>query len=353
MGMLDHWQPVLLSRRLRHRPVSVTVAGAQIALFRTSDGHPAAVSDVCPHRRLKLSAGAVVGDRLRCKYHGWTFDECGNGESPAAPKLTACTTSYDVRDEYGFVWLKSRDSNPVFPSINSDNYFPICTLEHTVPAPLELTVDNFNEIEHSGTVHDTFGYDLDRLNEVQVRFEATDDSVRVSNTGPTKRLNRLFAFMLGIRRGDTFHDAWTTRFSPVYSVFDHWWTSPDGARDARVRWRLYVFFVPQDERTTRVFSATFAKSRVPVGPVGGLRPFRWLLRREVDREIRADVSMLHHLAEYDTSIEGLKLSRFDKVLGLTRERIARVYRGTAPRFELNVAPEPAAATARPQCHQSE
>jgi hypothetical protein len=37
--------------------------------------------------------------------------------------------------------------------------------------------------------------------------------------------------------------------------------------------------------------------------------------------------MLHHLAEYDTSIEGLKLSRFDKVLGMTRERIARIYRG--------------------------
>ena len=350
MGMLDHWQPVLLSARLRRGPVGVTVAGAQVALFRTSTGEPAAVSDVCPHRRLKLSAGEVIGDRLRCRYHGWTFDACGNGESPAAPKLTACTTSYDVREEHGLVWLKTRDSDPAFPDIDAAGFFPICTLEHSIPAPLELAVDNFNEIEHSGTVHDTFGYDLDRLSEVQVRFETTDDSVRVVNAGPTKRLNRLFGWMLGVRRGDTFHDDWTTRFSPMYSVFDHWWTSPDGKRESMVRWRLYIFFVPQDDRTTRVFSVTFAKSRYPFGPVGGLRPFRWYMRREIDREIRADVAMLHHLADYGTGIDGLKLSRFDKVLGLTRERIARIYRGApAGRFELKVAAEPARVTARPQC----
>jgi phenylpropionate dioxygenase-like ring-hydroxylating dioxygenase large terminal subunit len=337
MGMLDHWQPVALSRNLGAKPVGVTVAGAPIALFRTADGSAAAVSDVCPHRRLKLSIGDVVGDRLRCKYHGWTFDGCGNGESPATPKMTTCTTSYDVREEHDLVWLKSRESSPVFPDVEADGYLPICTLEHSVPAPLELAVDNFNEIEHSGTVHETFGYDLDRMNEVQVRFEATDDSVTVINSGPTKRLNPVFSYLIGIRPGDTFHDHWTTRFSPVHSVFDHWWTSPDGSREARVRWKLYIFFVPQDEKTTRVFSVTFAKSSVRVGPAGGLRLFRWLLRREVDREIRSDVSMLYHMADYHTGVDGLKLSRFDKVLGLTRERIKRIYRGERPTLRIALA----------------
>jgi phenylpropionate dioxygenase-like ring-hydroxylating dioxygenase large terminal subunit len=326
MGMLDHWQPVLLSRRLGRTPVGVVTAGAPIALFRTSSGQVAALSDVCPHRRLKLSAGAVVGDRLQCRYHGWTFDPCGNGESPAAPKLTTCTTSYDAREAHGLVWVKSRDSSPAFPEVAAPGFLPICTLEHHIPAPLELAVDNFNEIEHSGTVHDTFGYDLDRLSEVKVGFESTDDAVAVTNAGPTKRLNRVFGWLLGVRPGDTFHDHWTTRFSPVHSVFDHWWTSPDGAREAMVRWRIYIFFVPQDDKSTRIFSVTFAKSRYP-GPGGGLRLVRWLLRREIDREVRADVAMLYHMADYDTGIEGLKLSRFDKVLGLTRERIARIYKG--------------------------
>src|SRR5438067_9470341 len=133
MGMLDHWQPVAQSRRLRRKPVGVLVAGRQIALFRTASGAAAAVSDVCPHRRLRLSAGEVVGERLRCRYHGWTFDACGHGESPATPKMTTCTTSYDVREEHGLVWLKSRESDPAFPAVEASGYYSLGLFEHVVP----------------------------------------------------------------------------------------------------------------------------------------------------------------------------------------------------------------------------
>ena len=326
MGMLDHWQPVLKSEEVGRKPVGIKLAGVPIALFRTASGKVGAVSDACPHRRLKLSVGQVVGERIRCKYHGWTFDSYGHGESPGTPKLTTCTTSYDVREDHGLLWVKARGSDVAFPDVTMPGYLHICTLRHTIPAPLELAVDNFNEIEHSGTVHDTFGYDLDRMNEVKVRFEATDETVRVVNVGPSKRLNPFFSWMLGVRRGDLFHDDWTTHFSPMYSVFDHWWTSPDGTRESMARWRLYIFFVPVDGTTTQAVSITYAKSRYP-GPAGGLRLARWLLRRKIDEEVRADVEMLHHLCDYEPSIDGMKLSRFDKVMGMTRERIRTIYRG--------------------------
>ncbi len=326
MGILDHWHPVLKSSDVRRKPVAVMIAGQPLAVFRTASGGLGAVADACPHRKLKLSAGTVVGDRLRCAYHGWSYDTAGNGESPGTPKMSACTTSFDIREDHGLIWVKSRGSQATFPDVSMPGYLPICTLIHTIPAPLELTVDNFNEIEHSGTVHATFGYDLDRMHEVSVRFEPTETTVRVVNAGPTKRINRFFGLLLNVRRGDLFHDDWTTHFSPVYSVFDHWWTSPDGSRESMVRWRLYVFFVPIDGRTTRVVSLTYAKSRYP-GPAGCLRLVRWLLRRKIDEEVQADVDMLYHLADYDPGIEGLKLSRFDKVLGLTRERIKTIYRG--------------------------
>lgn len=330
MGMLDHWHPVHPSRDLKKGATAgVQVAGRLICLYRTEGGAVAAVDDVCPHRRLKLSYGKVVGDRIECKYHGWKFDPCGNGESASTPKMTTCTEAFDTREAHGYVWLKSKQSNPVFPEINADNFYPLGTFRHESPAPLELTVDNFNEIEHSGTVHDTFGYDLDRMHEVRVRFETTDDKVRVINVGPTKRLFRPFAWLLGIRDGDLFHDDWTTHFSPVYSVFDHWWTSPDGGRESMIRWRLYIFYWPIDDTRTAVTSFVYAKSRYP-GKVGGLRLAKPIFRLEVDREIRQDIAMLKHMGSLDTGIEGLKLSRFDKVLGLTRERINRVYRGLAP-----------------------
>ncbi len=335
MGMLDHWHPVLASKKLKGKPVGFKLAGRQLCLFRTADGTPACVDDVCPHRRLKLSYGRVVGDRLECKYHGWSYDACGNGESPGSPKMTTCTEAFDVREDHGYLWVKSKASTPPFPEINTDKYYHLGNFYHVVPAPLELTVDNFTEIEHSGTVHDTFGYDLDRMSEVKVRFEPTDTSVRVVNVGPTKRLNRVFSFLLGIKHGDLFHDDWTTYFSPLYSVYDHWWTSPDGGRQGMVRWRLYMFFWPIDADTTAVTSFVYAKSRYP-GPTGGMRLVWPLFRYEVDREVRQDIAMLEHLGDKSTDIEGLKLSRFDKVLGLTRERIRRIYRGE-PEKRVNLA----------------
>ena len=73
----------------------------------------------------------------------------------------------------------------------------------------------------------------------------------------------------------------------------------------------------------------FTKSRYP-GPAGGMRVVRGLLRRKIDHEIRLDIRILEGLADQSADIDGMKLSRFDKVLALNRERINRVYRRLEP-----------------------
>jgi phenylpropionate dioxygenase-like ring-hydroxylating dioxygenase large terminal subunit len=325
MAMIDHWHPVLRSRRLGRRPVRVRVAGHDLAVYRTASG-VAALGDECPHRRMRLSLGNVVGDKLQCRYHGWAFAPDGRGESPGTPKLHACAAAYDAREEHGAIWVKPRDTTPAFPRFEVDGYLPICVLKHTAEAPLELVTDNFCEIEHTPTTHAVFGYDLRRMHEVAVRFEPTDTTVRIINAGPSKRLGPLLRTLVGIRPGALFHDDWTTHFSPVYSVYDHWWADADGGRESKVRWRLYIFFTPVDEGRTDLMTFAFAGSRWP-GPAGGLRLFRWLMRRHLDREIKLDLEILKGLASHETAIDGMKLSRFDRVLGLNRERIERVYRG--------------------------
>src|SRR5262249_42540156 len=169
-------------------------------------------------------------------------------------------------------------------------------------------------------------YDLGRMHEVAVRFEPTDTAVRVRNVGPPKPLGWLLGTLLGVGRRDRFHDDWTTHFSPVHSVYDHWWADPATGREGRVRWRLDLFFTPLDDSRTEVMTFAYARSCWP-GPAGGLRLFRWLMRKHIDREIRLDAAVLAGLASYKTGIDGLKLSRFDRVLGLNRERIERLYRG--------------------------
>src|SRR5207248_6150025 len=112
------------SSRLRRRPVGVRLAGHEIVLFRTPNG-VGALRDLCPHRRMRLSLGQVVGDRLQCRYHGWTYDVRGNGESPGTPKLHACAEAYEAQEAHGAVWVKSADSQPAFPAFDTVGYHPM------------------------------------------------------------------------------------------------------------------------------------------------------------------------------------------------------------------------------------
>src|SRR5437588_10668365 len=146
MAALDHWHPVLPSTQLRQAPVGIRLAGTNIVLFRGAAGQLGALADVCPHRRMRLSLGKVVNHRLQCLYHGWTYNCAGAGESPATPKLFANANAFETTEKHGFIWLKSCDSNPVFPPSDVDGWYNVCNPTHRAPAPLELAVDTFCRI---------------------------------------------------------------------------------------------------------------------------------------------------------------------------------------------------------------
>jgi vanillate O-demethylase monooxygenase subunit len=330
MSVLDHWHPVLQSPRLRAGPVGVRLADRSIVLFRDDQRQIGALDDICPHRRMRLSRGRVERGRLQCPYHNWTFDTAGRGQSPGSPRLQAQVASYEAREAYGAIWIKPQAAVGKFPEFAVDGYRHMCTLVHPMRAPLELALDNFSETEHTASVHQAFGFDRTRMAEVSVQVESTESTVHVRNAGPCKRIGLGIRPLLGVRRGHWFHSEWTTYFSPVHLVIDHWWDNPAKGREARVRWRVIVVLTPVAPSETAVWSFAYARSRWPL-PGGGLPCFRWLMRRQLDAEIRLDVALVEGLASLDPAIDGMKLGRFDRVLGLNRERIERLYRGQEDR----------------------
>src|SRR5215475_1452258 len=74
----DHWYPVAWSTDLKPgKTLGVHFAGEPVALVRTKSGQLFALEDRCAHRQVPLSQGVVDGERLRCNYHGWTYDRAG------------------------------------------------------------------------------------------------------------------------------------------------------------------------------------------------------------------------------------------------------------------------------------
>ena len=328
MSALDHWHPIVLSRELGRRPLGVRLAGQQLVLFRTASGAVGALTDVCPHRRMRLSVGRVIGDRLQCCYHGWTFGCDGSGESPGTPKLRTRAASFETRDSHGLVWVKAVGSSASFPDFDGRDrgFVPMATLRHDVDAPLEVVVDNFTELEHTPTTHGMFGFPLERMHEVELEIEAGEDVVRQRYRGPCKTYPWLYRTFLGIGRAPTFTAEGDVRFSPVHSYGDYAWTDSRTGKPGWVNARNVHFFTPLDERTTRIFTLSYMRLNRP--GFGWMLSFvRPIMRRAINTEVLQDKRVLDGLADKDPAIEGLKLGRFDRVLGLCRQRIRRIFRG--------------------------
>jgi len=329
MAMLDYWHPVLRSGELpRGRAVPVRLAGRAVALYRPGPGRVAALDDVCPHRRMRLSAGKVCGGRLACPYHGWTFDACGAGESPGTPKLFARAESFDCREAHGVVWVKARGPDRPLPAPDAGDFVPVGVVTHRVRAPLELALDNFSEVEHTLAMHPSFGIDPRRGGEAEIHVEPTETTVAVTNVGPAKPLRPLARLALLFRRRYLFHSDYTIHYDPPRVAVEHRWSDPAGGPGAMAKYRLLHFFVPEDAATTRIVTFGAAKSRWPL-PGGGVGLMAWYMRREMAQTIDEDVWLLENLADQGADLEGMKLGRFDRVLGLNRERLRRVYYGEA------------------------
>jgi phenylpropionate dioxygenase-like ring-hydroxylating dioxygenase large terminal subunit len=107
------WFILCTSSELGEEPLSRTLMGTPLVLFRDDAGRAGALLDRCPHRNVPLSGGEVSKDgSLQCPYHGWRFDR--GGTCRAVPSFTGVAenkarrcTAYPAIEQQGFVWVYS------------------------------------------------------------------------------------------------------------------------------------------------------------------------------------------------------------------------------------------------------
>ena len=74
----DHWYPIAWSRELKPgTSVGRRFAGDPVVVCRAKSGALFALEDRCAHRQVPLSLGVIEGERLKCGYHGWAYDQGG------------------------------------------------------------------------------------------------------------------------------------------------------------------------------------------------------------------------------------------------------------------------------------
>ena len=89
MFVRNCWYATAWDFEVKHDAILArTIAGEDLVLYRKTDGGVVAFEDCCCHRHAPLSEGRIVGDDLRCMYHGLKFAPDGKcNEIPGQPTI--------------------------------------------------------------------------------------------------------------------------------------------------------------------------------------------------------------------------------------------------------------------------
>lgn len=322
MKELEHWHPVLKSNLLKRLPIQIELNNTKIVLFRTEE-KVSALMDTCPHRRMPLSKGKIFHNKIKCAYHGICFDSDGNSSSiEESSKIQA--ESFDTVELHNYIWIKKKNIPAKFPFFDIEGLKQIDISEHEIFAPLELVLDNFTEVEHTPEVHLFLGYDKTKMNEIKVECMTEEETVRIKNIGPQKKIPTLIRYFLEIGENDFFVDDWTTYFSPIYSVYEQYWLDKNFQKRKNY-FKIYVFFNPINKDKTKLIVFTFFKYSKWKNFALNLF-IKPILSQIVQAEIKRDKKALEMIQDKNPNVQGMKLTRFDKSLGPNRFRIKKIYK---------------------------
>jgi len=165
------WHPVAYSEEVDgSTPYAAKLLQEMIVIWRTADGTPHAMKDLCIHRGTALSLGHLADDCIVCPYHGWRYGP--SGACTLIPQATntnipvkARVVSYQCQERYGLIWVALSD--PVYPLPDipelEDNTWQVI---HTGPYAWECDasrqVENFTDFGHFPWVHPGLLGDIDR-----------------------------------------------------------------------------------------------------------------------------------------------------------------------------------------------
>jgi vanillate O-demethylase monooxygenase subunit len=219
--------------------------------------------------------GWVIGDTLRCRYHGLTYNDSGKCiRVPGQDKVGewACLRAYPVveRNNWVLIWMgdpKKADLSllPNFHARLGDaSWRHIKGMLH-IPANYKLLLDNLLDLSHLAYLHNTTIGNEVMADEAEVTFEDKKDGVRVvrymTNIAPSKSFAEFGRYQMTDKI-----DRWqvTEYMPPSYFLINNG-TDPAGAdkrpKEVRVaergRWGFQVYhgITPESDTSTFQFWA--------------------------------------------------------------------------------------------------
>jgi vanillate O-demethylase monooxygenase subunit len=155
---------------LADKPIAAKLLDRYLVVWRSSDGAPHAMDDLCIHRGVALSLGEVKGDEIMCPYHGWRYNTQGactlipqrrNDTIPAKARVP----SHRCQERYGLIWVALEEPLhplPEIPEFENGSWKIVNTGPFPWSSDASRQLENFTDFGHFPWVHPGLLGDVNR-----------------------------------------------------------------------------------------------------------------------------------------------------------------------------------------------
>ena len=163
--MLENfWYPILESRRLKAKPLTLRRLGRSWTLWRDVDNSPVAFPAFCPHRGADLGQGRVSSNHLECPWHGFSFAADGTciktpclGPDAKIPRNLHIRPAA-VQSRHGLIWMWHGECRANYPEISFFDDVPLeasrsAETSYVLPYHYSRMVETNLDIHHTPFVH--------------------------------------------------------------------------------------------------------------------------------------------------------------------------------------------------------
>jgi vanillate O-demethylase monooxygenase subunit len=268
----NQWYLGAFSTEIVHQPFQRWIADEAIVFFRTEgDGSVAALADRCPHRKYPLSKGYLIGDTLRCGYHGFTFDPHGTCVSvPGQTQIPASTKvrEYPIVEQDGIVWVwpgdPARADRTLIPAMPWITEWTSITGYAYLRARAILLVDNLLDLSHETFLHPT-SIGQAEVAETPIAVEERNGVVHASRHMDGVECPPFYVNATGMTGSiDRWQDI---EFTPPGLYVLHIRVAPAGQADGGYHMKVLYGITPETSRTTHDFwivSRDFARENTMI-----------------------------------------------------------------------------------------
>ena len=237
------WYSIARSSELQIGEVKrVEAFDRELALYRTRSGQPCLQDAFCPHLGAHLGVqGRVVGESLRCPFHGWRYDTSGKCvEIPYCDEIPdrASVRVWPVAEKHGKIWIWFHPENsapqwelPDIPEFDDGNWTTPRFAEFDVPAHIQDIAENSCDPVHFQYVH--------KMPDVPPSEVTIDDDGRVLHLHSDGRNadipNKLHAMVFS-----PGHALVRTSYGPGAEMLVYNSAQPIDRHRTRMRWSLIV-----------------------------------------------------------------------------------------------------------------